>query len=124
MTGAPPGDLQSVAACSQIVGKAPKLEINVFLTGNVGFGRAGEVFGGLKREGWAPSGALSGVVGSVREARRGVRASRGELLRALGRSFWGSGEDFRMLPKSIFYFLTKLGPQNGILDVRKETHLL
>ena len=36
-TGAPPGGVQSVAARSQIVGKAPKLEIQVFLKENIGF---------------------------------------------------------------------------------------
>ena len=37
VTGAPPGGVQSAAARSQIVGKAPKLEIDVFLKENVGF---------------------------------------------------------------------------------------
>ena len=36
-TGAPPGGVQSAAARSQIVGKAPKLEIEVFLKENIGF---------------------------------------------------------------------------------------
>ena len=36
VTGAPPGGVQSAAARSQIVGKAPKLEIDVFLKENVG----------------------------------------------------------------------------------------
>ena len=69
---------------------------------------AGELLGALKREGWAPSGALSGAVGSVREARRGVRASRGELLRAFGRSFWSFGDNFRMLARCFLIFSTKL----------------
>ena len=37
VNGAPPGGVQSVAARSQIVGKAPKLEIEVFLKENTGF---------------------------------------------------------------------------------------
>ena len=37
VTGAPTGGVQSVVARSQIVGKAPKLEIEVFLNENIGF---------------------------------------------------------------------------------------
>ena len=82
------------------------------LVQNVCFSMAGELPGGPGREGWEPSGALSGAVGSVREARRGVRASRGELLRAFGRSFWGSGDNFRTLARFLFCFFNEIDNQS------------
>ena len=83
-------------------GRALKWEFIVFLKENIGFLRSGELPGGPKTGGWAPSGALDGasgrspgVVGRVLGARGSVGGALAEVFRALESSFGGFGDNFR-----------------------------
>ena len=82
-------------------GRALNREFIVFLKENIGFLRSGELPGGPKTGGWAPSGALDGAsgrslgaVGRVLGARGSVRGAPREVFGALGSSFRRSGDNF------------------------------
>ena len=81
-------------------GRALKWEFIVFLKENIGFLRSGELPGGPKTGGWAPSGAFDGAsgrspgaVGRVLVFRRSVGGAPREVFRAFGSSVGGSGDN-------------------------------
>ena len=82
-------------------GRALKGEFIVFIKENIGFLGSGELPGGPKTGGWAPSGVLDsasgrwlGGVGRVLGARGSVRGAPREVFGALGSSFRRSGDNF------------------------------
>ena len=82
-------------------GRALKWEFTVFLKENIGFLRSGELPGGPKTGGWAPSGALDGAsgrspgaVGRARELRGRFSELLGAHFDALGTTLGDLGADF------------------------------